>query len=200
MKLFLCSHFGKVGTLLKDDVEGKKVVFIPTASINEEYKGYVGSARKLWKKMNADILEVEISTTPIDEINKAFAEADIIYFTGGNTFFLIDQIKKTGVDNLIKKHLKSGKLYVGESAGAIICAKELSYITAMDEVPSDFSQKDYSGLDLIDSYVVPHYLCPPFKSISQKIVDQYSNLKLLPLNNSQAIFIENRRVTQLSVE
>lgn len=199
MRLFLCSHFEKVGNLLKNEVTGKNVLFIPTASINEEYKGYVGSARKLWKKMNANITEIEISTAPIDEINKAFENADIIYFTGGNTFFLIDQIRKTGVDKLIKKHLNSGKLYVGESAGAIICAKDLSYINSMDEVPKNFSQKDYSGLDLIECYIVPHYLCTPFKECSKQIVDEYSNLSLCPLNNSEVIFIENGEKRKLNV-
>lgn len=170
MILFLCSYFAKVGTLLKDEVAGKNVVFIPTASINEGYKGYVDSARILWKKMNASILEVGISTAPKDEIHKAFEKSDIIYFTGGNTFFLIDQLRKAKVDELVKKHLSDGKLYVGESAGAVVCAKELSYIKPMDEVPEDFSQKDYSDLGLIDFYAVPHYLCFPFKKAPNKFL------------------------------
>ena len=190
MRLFLCSHFEKVGTLLKEEVVGKNVVFIPTASINESYKGFVGSARKLWEKMGANILETEISTAPIDEIHKAFEKADIIYFTGGNTFFLIDLLKKTGVEKLVEKHVNSEKLYVGESAGAIICAKELSYIKLMDEVPNDFSQEDYSGLNFIDFYVVPHYLCSPFEECSQQILDEHPNLNICAINNSQAILVE----------
>ncbi|RRD63440.1 Type 1 glutamine amidotransferase-like domain-containing protein [Fretibacterium sp. OH1220_COT-178] len=199
MRLFLCSHFAEVGSFLKGEVAGKNVVFVPTASINESYKGYVDSARKQWQKMNANIAEVEISTAPIDAIHKAFESADVIYFTGGNTFFLIDQLKKTGVDELIKKHLDDGKLYVGESGGAIVCAKELSYIKPMDEVPEDFSQKDYSGLNLIDFYVVPHYLCPPFEKCSQQILDEYPNLNICALNNSQAILVENGEKRKLNV-
>lgn len=199
MRLFLCSHFEQVGALLKDEAAGKNVLFIPTASINEHYKEYVGSARELWKKMNTRVSEIEISSTPINEVQKAFENADIVYFTGGNTFFLIDQIKKTGVDKFIEKHLKAGKLYVGESAGAIVCAQELSYIKPMDEVPDDFSQKDYSGLGLINCCVVPHYLCAPFKESSQQIVDEYSNLNLCPISNSQAILFENGTTRNLSV-
>lgn len=199
MRLFLCSHFEKVGTLLKDEAAGKNVIFIPTASINESYKDYVNSARELWRKMNANIIEIEISTTSTDEINKAFREADIIYFTGGNTFFLIDKIREMGVDKLIEKHLNSGKLYVGESAGAIICAKDLSYIKPMDAVPKNFSQKDYLGLGLIDYYIVPHYLCSPFEECSQKIVDKYSNLDLCLLNNLEAVLFEKGEIRKLSI-
>lgn len=46
MNLFLCSHFSKVGALLKDHIAGKRVAFIPTASIHEGYTGYVGS--QIW--------------------------------------------------------------------------------------------------------------------------------------------------------
>ncbi|WP_428769859.1 Type 1 glutamine amidotransferase-like domain-containing protein [Treponema sp. HNW] len=199
MRLFLCSHFAKVGAVLKDEAAGKNVVFIPTASIHESYKGYVGSARKLWKKMNAKIVEVEISSAPPDDIRKAFENADIIYFTGGNTFFLIDRIRRTGVDTLIQKHLAAGKLYVGESGGAIICAKELSYIMPMDKVPEDFSQKDYSGLNLIDFYVVPHYLCPPFTKCSRQILEEYPDLNIDAINNSEAIIVENGKKRRVSV-
>ena len=34
----------------------------------------------------------------------------------------MDQLRKTGTDELLKKELAKGKLMIGESAGAIICA------------------------------------------------------------------------------
>ena len=55
MKLFLCSHFSSVGSLIKEEIENKKVAFIPTASLREGYTGYVGSARKLFKKLGVKI-------------------------------------------------------------------------------------------------------------------------------------------------
>ena len=39
MKLFLCSHFSSVGSLIKEEIENKKVAFIPTASLREGYTG-----------------------------------------------------------------------------------------------------------------------------------------------------------------
>ena len=60
MNLFLCSHFSSVGSFLKEQIMGKKVLFIPTASIHEDYTGYVGSARKLFKKLDAKLIECDI--------------------------------------------------------------------------------------------------------------------------------------------
>ena len=190
MKLFLCSHFSSVGSLIKEEMENKKVAFIPTASLREGYTGYVGSARKLFKKLGAIVTEIDISTEAYSTIQSVFEDADVIYFTGGNSFFLMDRLRKTGTDGLLKKELANGKLMIGESAGAIICAPSIQYIEQMDEKPEDYSQEDDAGLDLIDFYVLPHYLTAPFKKVTEKIMTEFSDLNLCPINNRQGIVID----------
>ena len=190
MKLFLCSHFSSVGSLIKEEIANRKVVFIPTASLREGYTGYVGSARKLFKKLGAAVTEIDISTEAYSTIQSVFEDADVIYFTGGNSFFLMDQLRKTGTDELLKKELAKGKLMIGESAGAIICAPTIQYIEQMDEKPEDYSQEDDAGLDLIDFYVLPHYLTAPFKKVTEKIMTEFSDLNLCPINNHQGIVID----------
>ena len=106
MKLFLCSHFSSVGSLIKEEIDNKKVAFIPTASLREGYTGYVGSARKLFNKLGAAVTEIDISTEAYLTIQSVFEDADVIYFTGGNSFFLMDQLRKTGAD-FIARHRKT---------------------------------------------------------------------------------------------
>ena len=191
MKLFLCSHFSSVGSLIKEEIDNKKVAFIPTASLHEGYTGYVGSARKLFKKMGASVTEIDISTEAYSTIQSVFEDADVIYFTGGNSFFLMDQLRKTETDELLKKELANGKLMIGESAGAIICAPTIQYIEQMDEKPEDYSQEDNEGLDLIDFYVLPHYLTAPFKKITERIMAEFSDLNICAINNHQAIIVND---------
>ncbi|QHX43060.1 type 1 glutamine amidotransferase-like domain-containing protein [Treponema vincentii] len=202
MNLFLCSHFSKVGALLKDLIAGKRVAFIPTASIHEGYTGYVGSARTVFKKLGAELTEIEISTANASDITQVFDTADIIYFTGGNAFFLIDQLRKTGTDTLLKQQLEKGKLFIGESAGAIVCAPELSYIEKMDPIPEDYSQSDYAGLGLINFYVLPHYLTAPFKKVTADIMQSFSNIELCAINNAQALSVKDgiRKVVSVAKE
>ena len=104
----------------------------------------------------------------------SYTHLDVIYFTGGNSFFLMDQLRKTGTDELLKKELEKGKLMIGESAGAIICAPTIQYIEQMDEKPEDYSQEDDAGLDLIDFYVLPHYLTAPFKKVTETSYEKSS--------------------------
>lgn len=191
MKLFLCSHFSSVGSLIKEEIDDKKVAFIPTASLHEGYTGYVGSARKLFKKLGASVTEIDISTEAYSTIQAVFEDADVIYFTGGNSFFLMDQLRKTETDELLKKELANGKLMIGESAGAIICAPTIQYIEQMDEKPEDYSQEDNEGLDLIDFYVLPHYLTAPFKKITERIMAEFSDLNICAINNHQAIIVND---------
>ena len=191
MKLFLCSHFSSVGSLIKEEIDNKKVAFIPTASLHEGYTGYVGSARKLFKKLGASVTEIDISTEAYSTIQAVFEDADVIYFTGGNSFFLMDQLRKTETDELLKKELANGKLMIGESAGAIICAPTIQYIEQMDEKPEDYSQEDNEGLDLIDFYVLPHYLTAPFKKIPERIMAEFSDLNICAINNHQAIIVND---------
>lgn len=103
----------------------------------------------------------------------------------------MDQIKRLGVDELIKKHLNDGKLYVGESAGAIICAKELYYIEPLYHIPENYSQIGYSGLGLIDFYILPHDSHPLFKKITNDILEKFPTLDICSLTNSQAVLVEN---------
>ncbi len=98
MKLFLCSHFSSVGSLIKEEIENKKVAFIPTASLREGYTGYVGSARKLFKKLGAIVTEIDISTEAYSTIQSVFEEADVIYFTGGNSFLWTSSVKQELMD------------------------------------------------------------------------------------------------------
>ena len=77
MKLFLCSHFSSVGSLIEEEIANRKVAFIPTASLREGYTGYVGSARKLFKKLGAAVTEIDISTEAYSTIQSVFEDLNL---------------------------------------------------------------------------------------------------------------------------
>ena len=43
---------------------------------------------------------------------------------------------------------------------------------------------------MIDFYVLPHYLTAPFKKVTEKIMTEFSDLNLRPINNKQAIIVD----------
>lgn len=197
--LFLCSHFARVVSLLPDSVEDARVVFIPTAARRETYTAYVDAARNAWRSSGAKVHEVDVSAVDRASAEAAVDVADIIYVSGGNSYFLIDQLRGSGLGEVLKNRVRAGALYVGESAGAVVCAPDISYIEPMDCVPNDFSQQDGAGLGLTNFYVVPHYRSEPFSRAADTILEKNADLPLEPLTNSEALLVRGGEVRRLSV-
>lgn len=191
MNLFLCSRFCNVGTLIKEDLQNKRIAFIPTAAAKEGASRYVLAGRELLSEMGAIVTEIDISKENRNTIKATFAQADCIYFSGGNSFFLMDALRKSGTDKLLKKELQRGKLMVGESAGAIVCALTITYIEPMDKKPPEYSQQDDAGLELVKYYILPHFLDEVYRKASEEILEKFSELDVRPISNDQAILVKD---------
>lgn len=197
-KLFLVSSFADVAPLLSEfewNLQGKTVTFIPTASIVEKVVFYVNAGKKALEELGLIVDELDISQASGDEIVTKLKNNDFIYVSGGNTFFLLQELKRTGADQIIINEVKAGKLYIGESAGAIVTSADIEYVTTMDDVNKAPLLKDFNALNLVPFYIVPHYMNFPFKKIAHNIVKTYSSLALSPLSNDEALLVENDRIT-----
>jgi len=201
-KLFLSSSFADVVDLFdqftRGNYEGKTITFIPTASLPEKMKFYVGAGKRALQKLGLVVVELEISTATKEEISSELRSNDAIYITGGNTFFLLQELKRTGADKIIVEQIKSGKLYVGESAGSIILSPNVEYVKDMDDVQAAPNLESFSGLDLVDFYPLPHHTNSPFKKVVEKIISNYGEkISLCPISNAQAIAVHGKNVEVL---
>lgn len=192
-RIFLAASFNDVCPLFADferNIKGKTVTFIPTASMVENVVFYVEAGKKALEKLGAIVVELELSTATAEEIRTKLKNNDIIYVTGGNTFFLLKELKRTGADKIIIEEVNAGKLYIGESAGAMVTAANIEYAKGMDNPKKAPGLLEFDALNLVDFYTVPHYTNFPFKKAAQKIVSQYSSeLKLLPISNHEALIM-----------
>ncbi|MDR1565463.1 MAG: Type 1 glutamine amidotransferase-like domain-containing protein [Oscillospiraceae bacterium] len=198
-RLFLASSFNGVARLfssfVNEDLKGKTVTFIPTASVPEKLSFYVNSGRKALLKLGLIVDELEVSTATADEISSKLQQNDFIYITGGNTFFLLQELKRTGADSIIIEQINSGKVYIGESAGAIIMSPNIEYAKDMDSCKKAPDLNTFSALKVVEFYPLPHYTNQPFKKAVEKIIAAYeSKLQLYPISNSQAILVNGEDV------
>ncbi|HPW51401.1 MAG TPA: Type 1 glutamine amidotransferase-like domain-containing protein [Spirochaetota bacterium] len=194
-QLFLSSSFSTVAknfiAFAGDDLKGKRVTFIPTASVPEKVIFYVASGRKALEKLGMIVDELELSTATRTEIEAKIRGNDYIYVSGGNTFFLLQEMKKTGADKIIKDEIASGKIYIGESAGSMILSPDIEYSKEMDDRKKAPELKDTSALSVIDFYPLPHYTNFPFKKAAEKIITNYQDkIPLQPISNSQVILVK----------
>lgn len=197
-KMLLVSMFQNVANILKrvePNLKNRTVTYIPTASIVEKLGFFTKIGKWKLKRMGLIVDELEISTLSYETIKSKLEENDFIYVAGGNTFFLLQELKRTGADRVLIQEINKGKLYIGESAGAIVVAPDIGYSAEMDNVEKASELKDYLGLNLIDFYVVPHYKNWEMGKAAEKIISTYStNIHLKVIRDNQAILIENGNV------
>lgn len=200
LNMFLTSSFKDVVDLFRnfagEDLKGKTVTFIPTASIPEEITHYIRSAIEAFEKLGVIVDKLDISTAPLEEIREKLEQNDMIYVSGGNTFYLLQELRKSGADKIITDQVNSGKLYIGESAGSIITSPNIEYVKFMDDIGKATTLNSYEGLNFIDFYPVPHYSNEPFKDAANDLIAHYnSQIKLVPITNTQVIQVENHNIT-----
>lgn len=139
--------------LLDKNIEDIKLLYITTAIdgepdhdkswVNEEYKTILDLGIK-----DENITEFKLDK----EIN--MNDYDVVYMMGGNTFYLLDQIRKGNWKDKIVEALNNGVIYIGSSAGSAILGKSIEIALDFDKNVVDM--KDYTGLGLIDGIVMPH--------------------------------------------
>ncbi len=138
----------------KEEIKDKKVLYITTASDGEN------DSDKSWMDEEYEtILDLGFSKENIYEFKIGQKEInindfDVIYMMGGNTFYLMDMIRKYNFDTVIKKAMDNGIIYIGSSAGSIILGNSVEYALPFDENNVDL--KDFSGLRIIDGIIIPH--------------------------------------------
>ena len=90
-----------------------------------------------------------------------------------HTFFLLQEMNRSGAGDLIKKQINAGKLFIGESAGAILLAPDIEYVKDTDDPLVAPQLKTFEALNIIDFYPVPHYK----DDLLKEIVSEKSDIK-----------------------
>ncbi len=132
--------------MLHQPVAEARVLFIPTAAIDDAAKDMAEWCRR-------ELIGVGIDTENITDYDldgslteAAAMEFDVIYFTGGNTGHLLQRIKDTGFEAIIKKMVYANRDYVGVSAGSLIATPNIG--NPLDERTA--------GLALVQAYLSVH--------------------------------------------
>ena len=194
-RLYLASYFTNVALLFQKEINieltGKSVTFIPTAANPEKIKFFVDSDKKALIKLGLNVDEIDISHSSKEIINDKISANDFIFISGGNTFYLLQEMIKSEAYEIIQKAINTGKPYIGSSAGSIVASNNIQYIERMDSPKKAPELIQTKGLSVVDFSPLPHYTNAPFKKTVEKIIEENRDkYDLKPISNDQLIVVE----------
>ena len=102
-----------------------RLLFIPTAANSDSEPWWIDKDRDILSKMGFQITEVDIAHADKPTQEQALAQADIVYIAGGNTFYLLQQLRDSGFGRLLIDFVNAGGLYAGVSAGALVAGTDI---------------------------------------------------------------------------
>lgn len=204
MKLFLTSvglepeYQDDFLQLLSKKPTGTKLAFIPTACDPEPDKSYVKQTRDEIQATGIKVFDIDLKEENEQSLYEKLSKADVICVNGGNTFYLLDWVKKSGFDKVVKKLTSEGKIYFGVSAGSYIAcptieAAKWKHLGDPDVV----GMTDLSALGLVNFLMVAHYEEKYKEDVENGA--KTTNLPVVTLTNKQAIIVENDEIKFVGV-
>ena len=106
MKLFLTSYLAGTKELVQNFLtqnDVQEILFIPTAANVEEYRGYVDEGIAALKESGYDVAILDVATTPHNKSMQAIKNYACLCISGGNTFYLLQELKRNSLLDLIKQ-------------------------------------------------------------------------------------------------
>jgi len=189
MNIFLTSQasevMGRVAKMLPKEPRELKLAFIPTAGDPWDDKPWMDADRKMLVDLGFKIEDFDLKNKTEDETRKTLADFDILFVAGGNTFYLLDEAKKSGFDRVAREMVKAGTVYIGSSAGSYIACPTIEAAGWKHADRNTPNLKDLSALNLVDFIVVAHYT-DKFKEIVEE-GKKTTDLKVVVLTDSQFI-------------
>lgn len=146
-----------VAQIFPSEVGNKVFAYMPSDGANcpqkyvDEWKGYS-------EKYGAEFRYIDNSKTQThDEVDKLLG-SNILVITGGNTFKLLDNLRKSGLDKAVVEFSKKSEfILAGFSAGALVLTPSIEICNLPNYDENLVGLKDLTGLGLVDFEVFPHY-------------------------------------------
>lgn len=131
--------------------------FVGAAAELSENPFWLNDARAELEGLNLRLREIDLKHgVRAAQWTNELSDLDGIYMAGGNSYHLLKRIRETHFDIAIVEFVNRGGLYVGVSAGAIVCGPDIAVTAEPSQrelVPGLDSTK---GLGIVPFATLPH--------------------------------------------
>lgn len=201
-KLFLTSYFAGTINLFEqyfvNEGAEKNIVLIPTAANVDDYKEHIDKAKSKLEESGFTIDILDLPTVTENIAREKIEQTPYLYIAGGNTFYLLQELKKKNLLKLIDERVGEGMIYIGESAGGMITSPNIEYVELMDPKELGPELTSYDALNLVNFYLLPHEGEFPFTEAVEEMKKKYGNkYNMVAINNKEAIIVEGENVKKV---
>ena len=183
--------------------EETSLIFIPTAAnVEAEDKDWpIDDLINLKNQKFKFIDIVDIAVMPQKNWQPRLEAGDVLFFGGGDTFYLMDCMNKSGLSEILPELLKT-RVYAGISAGSMVTGTDLALKLSQQIYGEDMNKtENQKGLGFVDFYLLPHFNSPYLRhkteaNIREAVKDMKE--KIYALDDQSALKVVDGKVEVIS--
>lgn len=205
--LFLISSstevFSALIPLLPFTPAGRTVCYIRTASHPDGVvPGSINSEMEALENLGFKVKSIDLALLEPDGLEQAFSECDLFWVCGGNTLYLLQEVRRSGFDKFVTKKISAGIPYVGSSAGSILLGPDVEFERLACDTTEAPNLTSFEGLNLFPFSTYAHFDAPWAKDVYQEILKfSIDNSKsFITLHDNQFIYVQGEKWQVIDVE
>lgn len=182
---------------------GLKAIFIDTAAevYDKSDQAWLQADRQALVDAGFTVEDYTITAKDINDLRAKLVNFDIIFVSGGNTFYLLEKAVRSGFLELLRTGFFDEKIYVGSSAGSVLLSDDIDAIKFLDD-PTGTQLEDTKAAGIVDAVIFPHWGSQKFKPRYIKAIDYAydKGVAVLTLADNQFALINQGKFTITTVK
>jgi dipeptidase E len=181
-------------SLLSKKPEENNAVLITTAAYGESENPHwlERDRQSLYDCGIKNIEDLDLKEKSQGDLEKTLANKDVIFVSGGNSFYLLHWIRKSGFDKAVIDFLERGGLYVGASAGSYVACPTIEQAMWKRQDRNKVNITDLTALNLVPFLITAHFE-EKYRDVIESATKR-TQYPIVALTDKQAILIEKSGV------
>lgn len=193
----------KVISLLPFKPVGQTICYIRTAEFPDgDVPPSLNSEMEALENMGFKVNSIDLAILEPDDLEQAFSECDLFWVCGGNTLYLLQEVRRSGFDNFVTKKIKEGIPYVGSSAGSILLGPDIEFERFACDITQAPNLTSFEGLNLFPFSTYVHFDATWAKDVYEEILKfSLDNSKsFITLRDDQFIYVTGEKWQVIDAE
>jgi dipeptidase E len=181
-------------SILSKKPEENNVALITTAAYGEtENPHWLQNDRQsLYDCGIKNVEDLDLKGKNKGDLERTLANKDIVFVSGGNTFYLLHWIRKSGFHESIINFLEKGGLYVGASAGSYVACPAIEQASWKRQDRNKVGITNLAALNLVPFMITAHFE-EKYRSIVESAAKR-TQYPIVALNDKQAVLVDRNGV------